>query len=231
MPLPPPLHLPWPRPLLLPLQLLGSRLGWCSIARLRDSVGTPFIVVRELWLALIPGRAYRPRSKSVGRVLRCCPGKLRYGYSQIGSIGRTVGPGAAADLGGIWTRSGWSSGIRLMMWSEIMSELQAWRAGACIASRCTKRLCLAIGAPAIPCDTCSPIGQQIMACYRAAILTLLQSSHTSPPQLLMVRVAFLLRLESGALDSLHLIWERLLYRPVGSAQRAPVAAPPDAMNS
>ena len=112
MPLPPPLHLPWPRPLLLPLQLLGSRLGWCSIARLRDSVGTPFIVVRELWLALIPGRAYRPRSKSVGRVLRCCPGKLRYGYSQIGSIGRTVGPGAAADLGGIWTRSGWSSGIR-----------------------------------------------------------------------------------------------------------------------
>ena len=118
-----------------------------------------------------------------------------------------------------------------MMWSEIMSELQAWRAGACIASRCTKRLCLAIGAPAIPCDTCSPIGQQIMACYRAAILTLLQSSHTSPPQLLMVRVALLLRLESGALDSLHLIWERLLYRPVGSAQRAPVAAPPDAMNS
>ena len=145
------------------MQFLGSRLVWCSIARLRDSVGTLFIVVRELWLALIPGRAYRPRSKSVGRVLRCCPGKLRYGYSQIGSIGRTVGPGAAADLGGIWTRSGWSSGIRFMMWSEIMSELQAWRAGACIASRCTKKLCLAIGAPAIPCDTCSPIGQQIPA--------------------------------------------------------------------
>ena len=54
---------------------------------------------------------------------------------------------------------------------------------------------------------------------------------TSPPQLLINRVAFLLRLESGALDSLHLIWERLLYRPVGSAQRAPVAARPDAMNS